>query len=387
MKVHQTKKKTTHTVSKSIRGYSLLLTLLLLTLLIVPFFAMGAAIEDDVKVHFQNGENTQQTVSSEGTVTAGGTMTSSHNTLVASSEPPISSQSDSSTSSIVSTTVPTGTFRILDSIKNEVFEVDDRTFVIGTVAAEIAPTYHPEAIKAQTVAAYTYYSSLRQEQKITPNPALKGADFAASPSQWLTFVTEDQMREKWGVNFDSYYADLTAAIDTVLGQTLQQDGQLITATYYAISGGTTADAKEVFGNARSYLIPVASPGDVYADGYRTTVILTSDEFKHAAQSAWNCTLEGDPATWVSNVTNDTSGYVSSVEIGGEPRKGTEARMVFGLRSSNFHVEYTDGNFTFYVKGYGHGVGMSQVGAAYMADQGSSYEDILAWYYPNTTLVK
>ncbi|MFQ9439967.1 MAG: hypothetical protein ACLR13_01880 [Acutalibacteraceae bacterium] len=51
------------------------------------------------------------------------------------------------------------------------------------------------------------------------------------------------------------------------------------------------------------------------------------------------------------------------------------------------MKYENGTFTFYVKGYGHGVGMSQVGAEYMANQGSSYDEILAWYYPNTTLVK
>ena len=83
----------------------------------------------------------------------------------------------------------------------------------------------------------------------------------------------------------------------------------------------------------------------------------------------------------------TSGYVSAIVIGGEARKGTEARTAFGLRSANFEVKYENGTFTFYVKGYGHGVGMSQVGAEYMANQGSSYDEILAWYYPNTTLVK
>ena len=102
--------------------------------------------------------------------------------------------------------------------------------------------------------------------------------------------------------------------------------------------------------------------------------------KYAAQSAWNCTLEGDPSAWIGDITNDTSGYVSAIVIGGEARKGTEARTAFGLRSANFEVKYENGTFTFYVKGYGHGVGMSQVGAEYMANQGSSY-------YPNTTLVK
>lgn len=376
MRGNKNRNKNTTTDTKNRKGNILLVSLLLLMLLIIPFFAMGATIDDDVKVHFNSSEVSSQEASSV-----------VESKPEESSVPPVSSEPVSEAPSSAPATTPTGTFKVLDSVKGEVFEVEDRTFVLGTVAAEISPTYHPEAIKAQAVAAYTYYSSLREAQKTTPNSALKGADFAASPSQWLTFVTEDQMRERWGNNFDSYYKDLTAAVDAVMGQTLQQDGKLITATFYAISGGTTEDAKEVFGNSRTYLVPVASPGDVYAEGYRTTQTLTAEEFKNAAQSKWNCTLEGDPSTWVGDITNNSSGYVSAIVIGGEPRKGTEARTTFGLRSANFEVKYEDGKFTFHVKGYGHGVGMSQVGAEYMATQGSSYEDILAWYYPNTVLVK
>lgn len=49
---------------------------------------------------------------------------------------------------------------------------------------------------------------------------------------------------------------------------------------------------------------------------------------------------------------------------------------------------TSGEFTFYVFGYGHGVGMSQVGANYLAGLGWSWADILAHYYydPNTYIV-
>ena len=38
-----------------------------------------------------------------------------------------------------------------------------------------------------------------------------------------------------------------------------------------------------------------------------------------------------------------------------------------------------------VKGYGHGVGMSQVGAQYMARQGASWQEILLWYYPGASI--
>ena len=47
-----------------------------------------------------------------------------------------------------------------------------------------------------------------------------------------------------------------------------------------------------------------------------------------------------------------------------------------------------GIFTFYVFGYGHGVGMSQTGADYLARQGWTWAEILAHYYydPNTSIV-
>lgn len=61
------------------------------------------------------------------------------------------------------------------------------------------------------------------------------------------------------------------------------------------------------------------------------------------------------------------------------------RKYFALRSANFDLAYADGNFTFTVRGYGHGVGMSQTGAKYMAEQGSSYEEILNWYYTDISI--
>ena len=47
---------------------------------------------------------------------------------------------------------------------------------------------------------------------------------------------------------------------------------------------------------------------------------------------------------------------------------------------------TSGKFTFYVFGYGHGVGLSQTGANYYAKQGWTYAQILANYYYGTTLM-
>ena len=62
------------------------------------------------------------------------------------------------------------------------------------------------------------------------------------------------------------------------------------------------------------------------------------------------------------------------------------RSLFNLRSANFKLTYNNGIFTFDVKGYGHGVGMSQYGSEYMAMQGENWEDILKWYYKGAQIV-
>ena len=56
------------------------------------------------------------------------------------------------------------------------------------------------------------------------------------------------------------------------------------------------------------------------------------------------------------------------------------RSLFELRSPSFAVAWDGTNFTFSVTGYGHGVGMSQYGANAMAKAGSTFQDILTWYY-------
>ena len=57
-----------------------------------------------------------------------------------------------------------------------------------------------------------------------------------------------------------------------------------------------------------------------------------------------------------------------------------------LYSSAFVVEKEGDTFTLYGAGWGHGVGLCQIGAAVMAEKGYTYKEILAHYYPNTELL-
>ena len=54
--------------------------------------------------------------------------------------------------------------------------------------------------------------------------------------------------------------------------------------------------------------------------------------------------------------------------------------MFGLKSTNFEIIRDGDNIKFSVKGYGHGVGMSQNAAKAMAYNGYSYVDILKFFY-------
>ena len=87
--------------------------------------------------------------------------------------------------------------------------------------------------------------------------------------------------------------------------------------------------------------------------------------------------------------------------------GTERTLVIGkeleirsalseshLKSSAFEVERLDvdengvpARFVLRGHGWGHGVGMCQIGAAVMGHQGYSYEQILQHYYPGAELTR
>jgi stage II sporulation protein D len=74
-------------------------------------------------------------------------------------------------------------------------------------------------------------------------------------------------------------------------------------------------------------------------------------------------------------------------------RGLKVRWVLGLRDTLFTLdrEYGDGQqvayFVFTGKGWGHGVGLCQVGAFRMAQSGANYKDILKKYYQDSKITK
>lgn len=280
-------------------------------------------------------------------------------------------------------------FCVLDESNGKILNIPDKEFLYGAVTAEMPARFETEALKAQAVASYTYFCKSRNDFENSPDKSKKYA-FKVNTEKWLNYVPENQMHKKWGSEFDKYYSKIKDAVDSVFGEVIEDEGNLILAAYHAISSGKTEKSSDVFGGDLKYLTNVESPGDKFASGYETTVEISEEKFKELISKKWNdCNFDYNPENWIRDILRTDAGMVKEVSVASHKAKGTEIREIFGLRSSDFNVDYDKESkkFIFRVFGYGHGVGMSQCGAQYMAQQGSDYKKILEWYYPNTSVVQ
>lgn len=274
---------------------------------------------------------------------------------------------------------PEAVFRVLDASANVVYTFTERDFLIYTVAAELPASYPPEALKAQAVAAYTYYTY----QKNRHAAGVEGADFSDVPGDFPSSYTTDALKERWGDQYEHYLQKIADAVDSVAGEMMLYEGKPIFAAYHSCNSGMTETAKTVWGVDYPYLQSVASSGDALSPKYTSTATVSDKEFAAAFP---DLKLTGDAAGWISGTpTVSAAGTVTAITIGGKEYTGREVRSALELRSACFTVTHGKDGFTFTVKGYGHGVGMSQYGAKEMADRGFTYEEILKHYYHGVTI--
>lgn len=276
------------------------------------------------------------------------------------------------------------TVKVLRVSSGKVMELQMYDYVVGAVASEISPTYEKEAIKAQAVACYTYAKWLMQN---ADNASLSGADISDSTQSHQGYYDSDELKEKWNDKYDTYITKIKECVSEVFGQYMTYENEVILACYHAVSPGQTESAKNVWGKDISYLKSVSAPGDKLSPDIDSEATFSKEEFLKKAETLDGVFLESDESKWLGKTKTTDTGFVSSLEIGGKTFDGNEIRTAFSLKSPYFTVKYEGGKFTFSVKGYGHGLGMSQYSADYMARQGSSYEEILLHFYSGVKIEK
>lgn len=156
------------------------------------------------------------------------------------------------------------------------------------------------------------------------------------------------------------------------------DNQPISAVFHSTSSGYTENAADVWGGNVKYLVSVRSEGDEQSPKFKSEAEFSIEDFKRIAEKNF------DGVSWdfplVENIVRSEAGGIKTLEVGGVSVEGTDFRFAFGLRSTNIEIELTGEKVKMNVKGYGHGVGMSQYGADYLAGEGKSFEEILKTYY-------
>ena len=286
---------------------------------------------------------------------------------------------------------PIQTLKILDQSTGEVTELSLFEYTQCAIAAEMPASYHLEALKAQGVAALTYALHQASLQRSLPesarDPALKGADLSADPGNRRGYMTEESARDFYGDQFDHSWAKITQAARIASRCVLLWEEEPIAAAYHAISAGeTTERAENIWNGPLPYLVEVDSSWDILAPGYKSTLSVSDGELKEILTAA-GAQLLPDAATWLEIEERSSAGYVTAIRVGNLTIHGNRLRNLLGLRSAAFELERTHSGYTFYVRGYGHGAGMSQAGADYLARQGQGFGEILTHYYTGAALTE
>lgn len=273
---------------------------------------------------------------------------------------------------------------VLDSKSGLLSNVGIEEYLVGVLAGEMPAEYELEALKAQAVAARTYimYKSLSVSEE---HP---DAVVCSNPAHCKAWLSVEECADKWsGANAELYAEKLRRAVSETSGEYMTYDGAPIEAVFFAVCGGRTEASEDVWGGKRPYLRSVESEGDLSCENLCSEVRVSTESFRDIIMNA-NPKAEIDiSAPSFSEISRTDGGSTAELTIGGQSFSGTELRAMFGLKSANFTLSQDGGEMVFSVKGNGHGVGMSQYGANFMARHGTKYTEILSHYYSNIQIVK
>ena len=266
--------------------------------------------------------------------------------------------------------------------KETILKLTKEEYILGTVAAEMSAENDLEALKAQALAAYTFaYRKHLQNSKTKCEYDLTN-DYTLDQR----YIDEDERKLKWGEEFLKNEEKLKEAINAVSNQLILYKGEPILAVYHAISFGKTETAKNVWGSDYPYLQSVNSAVDLLCPDFYSEVTVSTDEFKRKlTELGAEVDVDVEAEGIIGEYKKSPSGTVLNIELCGKIFTGAQIREAFDLRSEAFDIIFNNNSFIFTVSGYGHGVGMSQFGANYMAQQGSDYKEIISTYYKDVVI--
>ncbi|MHC5025749.1 MAG: SpoIID/LytB domain-containing protein [Planctomycetota bacterium] len=268
-------------------------------------------------------------------------------------------------------------------------------YLPGVLARELYGHWHVETFMAQAIAARSFACS---EQ----------ANFARTRHYDMTNTTRSQAY----AGSDTHRRAIEAVARTrgqVLGDAATDAGAdgLVPGYYSSCCGGTPARAADAIGDhPLNALPPLDGRGLDPACGDAPVQVwsVVRDTDRLARRLAGSQALTGlrglrtiEPSTLNTHgrpthyTVTDATG--TAFEIEAESLRRAMDRTVSGLKepadsllSSNITVSIAADTVRIAGRGYGHGAGLCQYGAEGRAANGATHAEILAWYYPGSTIV-
>lgn len=254
-------------------------------------------------------------------------------------------------------------------------------YVLGVVAAEGSVENELESLKALAVASRTY--ALKNLNRH------RGDDY--------DFCTTTHCQRYVEVKREDARNTVVQAVDETAGEVLRDSANQIVDSYFSAScGGMTADIHALWGVApKSYLRGMRDDNCAGTPNSSWTDVIPADKLAAALQS--NPRSEVGPS--IDNIRilkRDATGRAELIEVSGDSRRrtlrGWDFKIIVGralgwniLKSSRFDISRAGQDFVFRGSGFGHGLGLCQEGAHVMAANGTGYRQILARYFPGTSL--
>ena len=272
-------------------------------------------------------------------------------------------------------------FLILNEATNEVEEVTAMEYALGAVMAEMPPDFHIEALKAQSLSALTRARYLKKKYE-DGKGSFPNCHFSQNPDFNQGFIREENASKIYKDNTDIYLNKMKEAANFAVSREITYEGEPILAAYHAMSAGFTEDCENVWDRKVPYLTKTESRGDTLAENFEGSVTVSYGDMKNILQKAFpeGSFQDGDEKNWIEPLIISKGGYVEKCLAGNAETDGKTIRKLLDLRSASFIIKADNGNFNITTKGYGHGVGLSQVGADFMARQGQTAEEIIEYYY-------
>lgn len=271
-----------------------------------------------------------------------------------------------------------GTIKLLHAKTGEIEEVALDSYLCNVVSAEMPVDFDEEALKAQAVVARTY-TIYKIENKKHEN-----ADICDDSTCCQAWVSKEIRFSRWEeAKRENNWAKIEKCVNETKGKIITYQNKPINAFFHSNSGGTTELPVNVWGGGENlpYLKVVETAGEEGYTQYSSEVVLSKEELINKLKVKYediNVNFENEDDIKILEHTD--SGRVRTIKFGNHELSGVETRTLLGLKSTNFEIQKQDGNIKFTVKGYGHGVGMSQTGADTMAKQGKNYEEIIKHFY-------